>query len=206
MTCEITVCMATYNGARYLREQLQSILLQLSDKDEVVVVDDGSTDGTLGVIEELSDSRVRVFRHDVNKGHVATFEESLYQARGELIFLSEQDDVWLPGRVVAMRAALLTSTYVASNFCVLGADDDRPSAHRLHDSDGHHGARNLVHLFTGTIPYFGCAMGFRREVLSYLLPFPAATEAHGHWIAIAGNLSGGIGHLERNTVARRVHE
>lgn len=109
--------MPTYNGEKYIREQLESILMQLGDDDEVIISDDCSTDKTLAIIESLDDSRVKVYTHDkINnpyKGHYKivytvckNVENALRQASGDYIFLSDQDDIWLPGKVEAVVTEL----------------------------------------------------------------------------------------------------
>jgi glycosyltransferase involved in cell wall biosynthesis len=98
--------MATYNGDRFVREQVESILEQLHPDDELIVVDDASKDDTAALVEGFPDPRLRLFRHERNAGYVRTFEEALTKASGEILLLSDQDDVWLPGhREVLARAA-----------------------------------------------------------------------------------------------------
>ena len=97
----ISVCIATHNGEKYIKEQLDSILCQLSTEDEVVISDDGSTDKTIDVILSLRDSRIQLYQyHQTAKGKVShyyvckNFEKALKQAKGDYIFLADQDDVW----------------------------------------------------------------------------------------------------------------
>lgn len=95
----ISVCVATYNGEMYIRQQLQSILCQLADSDEVIISDDGSTDGTLTVIREINDKRIRLIDGPRRQSPTLNFENALRQAKGDHIFLSDQDDVWKPEKV-----------------------------------------------------------------------------------------------------------
>src|SRR5712672_3180024 len=111
-----SVCMATFNGETYVGRQLQSILDQLSADDEVIVVDDCSTDGTVEAIKRLNDPRIAVHVNDRNRREVYSFSRAISLARHQAIFLSDQDDVWLPGRVALMRQALRTATLVTTNF------------------------------------------------------------------------------------------
>lgn len=100
----VSVAMATYNGAEFVTEQIASILPQLAPGDEIVIVDDASTDDTLEVISRIDDPRIRLVRNEVNLGYVHTFERALATTRGEVIFLSDQDDEWFPERVSQMLA------------------------------------------------------------------------------------------------------
>lgn len=204
--------MATFNGAAYLREQVDSILEQLGDDDELVVVDDASTDDTVLVLEQYADERISVHRSTVNTGYVRAFERALGLTVGDIVLLADQDDIWMPGRVELMRRALEGAGVVASNLLVLGTDTPLPSPvtgrpWRLAASASGHGAANIRRVLMGDIPYFGCAMGLRREVLDTALPFPRfLTESHDLWLAILGNTLGEMAHLEQPTLWRRVHE
>jgi len=99
---KLSVCIATYQGEGYIALQLRSILEQLSDDDEVVVVDDASTDGTCGKIFALRDPRLQVIRNTENKGILRSFETALARSSGEIVFLSDQDDLWLEKKVEAV--------------------------------------------------------------------------------------------------------
>ena len=104
-TTPVSVAMATYNGQRFLQLQLSSILASLHPYDELVVVDDGSSDGTWDALSAIVDPRVRVLRNDANQGVVKTFERAFREARHPIVFLSDQDDIWEPGKRDAFVAA-----------------------------------------------------------------------------------------------------
>jgi glycosyltransferase involved in cell wall biosynthesis len=202
-----SVCMASYNGSAHVVEQLESILAQLGPEDEVVVVDDASTDSSVEVIEGVGDGRIRLIRSPANRGYVRTFEAAMAASHGEYIFLSDQDDVWLPGRLELMVDALTTSPVVASNFSFFGQTPRAVESLRLKASDSTRRWTNLLLLWIGVRPYYGCAMAFRRDVAPLILPFPPFLyETHDQWVAMVGNLLGGMRHLEDNTLSRRLHD
>lgn len=209
---QVSVCMATWNGAEYVREQLDSILAQLAPGDEVVVVDDASSDDTVAVISGIGDPRIRLFPRAENRGYVRTFGEALSRANGEFLFLSDQDDVWVPGRVEAMVAALAEHDVVASNLATLGGPDRIPGPFwvtdwRVYARDSGRHVRNLALLLTGFQCYWGCAMAVHRRALDYLLPFPDFLyETHDQWIGLAANMAGSIAHLDMRTLRRRYHD
>src|SRR5690554_1954760 len=95
----ISVCMASYNGSRFIKAQLDSILAQLGPEDELIVVDDASSDDTAAIVARCNDERIRLYQQPQNQGHVASFSRAISDACHEFIFLADQDDVWLPGRV-----------------------------------------------------------------------------------------------------------
>jgi glycosyltransferase involved in cell wall biosynthesis len=199
--------MAAYNGAAHIREQLDSILAQLGPSDEVIVVDDGSTDGTKDFLRSMADPRVRVVFNESNLGYVRNFEKALGLSTGEIIMLSDQDDVWLPGRVDVLVTALEGAELAASNFSYFGGSPSRIERLRLKSGGSRHRILNLVLLWIGIRPYYGCSMSMTRGFLQAALPFPAfLTETHDKWLAMLANVRGTIVHVESETLSRRLHE
>ncbi|HKU31737.1 glycosyltransferase [Arthrobacter sp. NyZ413] len=202
----VSVCLAAYKGSLYIEEQIDSILRDLGPDDELVVVDDASPDNTAEVVKGITDPRLRFVPAEVNKGYVRTFEHAIGLSRGEFIMLSDQDDVWIPGRVDLMLAALADNKVVAGNFDVLGGGP-RPWIPRLKASDSRKHVANLFAVLIGYRAYYGCAMGIRRDALKYFVPIPGyVNESHDLWLAICGNMAGSIRHLDESTVLRRLHD
>ncbi|MGN7148000.1 glycosyltransferase [Arthrobacter sp. SAFR-179] len=202
----VSVCMAAYNGAQHIHEQLDSILAQLTDHDEVIIVDDGSTDGTREWLTNLHDPRVKAHFNEENLGYVRNFEKALQLSTGEVVMLSDQDDLWLPGRVEALIRALENAEAVASNFSYFEGSPRKLEQLRLKEGTGGHRIRNLIRLWIGVIPYYGCAMAFRRTFIQSSLPFPPFLyETHDQWLAMLANVRGTMAHLERETLSRRLH-
>jgi len=204
----LSVCMATYNGERYLHAQVSSILAQLAPEDELVVVDDGSSDGTVAYLEGLGDPRVRVHRNAANLGHVQSFAKVIALARHPGIVMADQDDEWTDGRLRAMRDALADGPALVSANSHFMDGQGQPIA-PLHpdlleaDSDRH--ALNIARIFTGRAFYDGCTMALRQELRRLVLPIPRYVESHDLWIAMAANACGSNRHLARVALRRRVH-
>lgn len=202
----VSVCMATYRGARFVQEQVASILRELGSDDELVIVDDASPDETVDIIKKVEDPRVRLVVAAANRGYVRTFEEAMRHSKGQFIFLSDQDDVWVPGRLESMLAALETDLVVASNFDVLGGGP-RPWIPKLKTADSNRNLANLWGILIGYRAYYGCAMAFRRDALPLVVPIPHyVKESHDLWLAICGNVSGSITHVAESTILRRLHD
>lgn len=207
----VSVCVATYNGAAYVEHQLRSILEELHQGDEVVVVDDASSDETVEIVRAIADPRVRVITLAANGGYVRAFESSLRAARGDVLFLSDQDDEWVPGRRAALLKALELGAVAASNIEMLGTGEPLRSPitrrpWRLREGRGGP-VRNEVAILAGVAPYYGCGMALDRRALDYVLPFPAdLTESHDLWIATMANARGELVHTDVVTVRRRVHD
>lgn len=164
----ISVCMASYNGEKYIAEQLQSILAQLGPEDEVIVSDDGSTDRTLSVIGEINDARIRVIHNTGEHGYSRNFENAMRHARGDYIFLSDQDDVWKPEKVQTVLTALRKWEFVVH--------DTEMTDENLHVFAPSQFARYHVRPgFWNTFlrnRYNGCCMAFTRKFMEGALPFP----------------------------------
>lgn len=208
----VSVCMATYNGSAYVEHQVQSILDELEPADELVIVDDASTDDTLAVVEALDDARVRVIRQSRNRGYVRTFEAALLAAEGDIMFLADQDDEWIPGRRAALAEAAAESGVAASNLVLLGSEEPlrSPLTGRpwwLRAATSAHRRRNELRILVGDMPYFGCAMALRRDVVSRVTPFPDfLDESHDLWIATVANRAGLMRHVDAPSIRRRVHD
>ena len=183
----ISVCMATYNGGKYIKEQLESILCQLSKDDEVIISDDGSTDDTLSVVEGLHDSRIKVYHFRRDKKGIepvqlitTNFENALNHANGDFIFLSDQDDVWLPNKMDVMLSYLQNYDYVVSDCFITDSELNVKSNTRFYAGSGFTKNRWKA-LFVPT-PYQGSCAGFKRKILDKALPFPKGIQSHDRWI------------------------
>lgn len=203
----VSVAMATYNGAEFVTEQIASILPQLAPGDEIVIVDDASTDDTLEVISRIDDPRIRLVRNEVNLGYVHTFERALATTRGEVIFLSDQDDEWFPERVSQMLAQMGERLLLVSNWEPRGGEPGFFERIRLRSRDSQHYLRNIAGILIGYRLHWGCAMVIRRELLDVALPFPRwMNESHDQYLAMAANMARSVRYMEANTVWHRLHD
>lgn len=199
----VSVCMATFNGAAYIGRQLTSILDQLEPGDEVLIIDDASDDDTVALIDAFADPRVHVEVNPVNIGVIATFERCLTKARHEVIFLADQDDEWLPGKVDATLAAMDAPgvTAVVTDAIVVDADmvASADSFFALTRS-----GPGVLHNFVKN-SYLGCCMAIRQEVLDVALPVPRSVRTHDGWIGICADLVGRVVFVPRPFVLYRRH-
>lgn len=175
----VSVCMATYNGAQYLRAQIDSILPQLNDDDEIIVSDDGSTDNTRSVIESYADKRIKFILNAGNKGCISNFENSIKASRGSIVFLCDQDDVWAPNKVQLMKEALISFDCVVSDAYVTDAELNikYDSFYKCNNNK-----RNKYYNLFVSNHYLGCCMAFKRCVLEKALPFPTNIPMHDIWL------------------------
>jgi glycosyltransferase involved in cell wall biosynthesis len=197
---KISVCMATYNGEKFLREQIESILIQLTSNDELIISDDGSIDGTVEIIKSFG-SKVTLIQNTTRKGVVKNFESALKTATGDLIFLSDQDDKWLPGRVQAMCKCLQTKHLVLANAKLVDAQLAKIGPSLFERLNVHRGF--VSNLFKNS--YTGCCMAFRRELLDVCLPFPAITPIHDWLIGLVAEAFFSIDYITEEYLLFRRH-
>lgn len=180
----ISVCMATYNGEKYIKEQIYSILAQLSENDELIISDDYSTDNTLAVVNKINDKRIKVYLNELEKGYTKNFENAINKSSGDIIFLSDQDDVWCEGKIDLMLQELEYVTLVISDAKVVDGNLNllKPSHFQEYGVK-----KGFLHNFLKT-RYIGACMAFKRELLDKALPFPNNSKlcAHDYWITLIG--------------------
>jgi glycosyltransferase involved in cell wall biosynthesis len=199
--------MASYNGARYIEPQIHSILTQLAPGDELIVVDDCSTDDTVARLRSLGDARIRIVQHTTNQGVVATFEEALRLARGDILFLSDQDDLWAQTKVRIFLEAFARHPEVKlmTSRVALIQGDGTPFSDARWDRGGRFRAgfwRNLL-----SNHYQGSAMGMRASLRNDILPFPRSPFVlHDIWIGTRNAIArGGTHYIDEPLLLYRRH-
>lgn len=175
----ISVCIATYNGAAHIAEQLSSIFPQLAEGDEVIVSDDGSTDQTLAIVQSFRSPLVKIVKGPCLGSPILNFENALRHASGDLIFLSDQDDKWVEGKVVRMAEALREADCVVSD-CYVTDERLRVTAESFYAMNATR--PGLWYNLLRRNGYLGCCMAFRRSVAQASLPFPRRIPMHDIWI------------------------
>lgn len=186
----ISVCMATYNGERFIKEQIDSILCQLSEDDELIISDDGSTDQTVEIVNSYNDKRIKFYNHK-KEGTVLkikklrnfyyttqNFENALLHANGDYIFFSDQDDVWEKNKVKCMVEKLKNHDLVMCNFSII--DNNGQNINTKFYEVSPISRNRLINILRSK--YLGCCMAFSRKLLNKALPFPKKLLAHDYWI------------------------
>ena len=183
---KISVVLAAYNGEKYICEQLSSVLSQLGENDEVIVSDDNPAGKTKEAVLSLGDSRI-IYTEGEGKGVVKNFENALRKASGDVIFLCDQDDVWLPGKVDTVIAAVQSGCDLVLHDASVTDENlniTDESYFRTHGSNGSF-VKNII-----KNSFVGCCMAFTRPVLECALPFPPNVPMHDWWIALAAMKNG----------------
>ena len=186
---KISVCMASYNGSKYIQKQIESILKQINKNDQLIIVDDYSSDNTVSIIEGFRDNRIILIKNTYNTGVAAAFNKALMFAKGDIVFLSDQDDEWLDNKVSFLR-----------NFFLLNKVDVIVHDAKIRQLDNlvvNKSLFNQIRSSKGVIKniysnsYTGCCMAFRRRVLRKVLPVPIMKGVfHDAWIGILAKIYG----------------
>jgi glycosyltransferase involved in cell wall biosynthesis len=204
-SAHVSVVLALHNGLRFLPQQIRSVLDQLRPGDEVIVIDDASSDGSSAWIEALADSRISLHRHAANAGVIRTFERGLSIARHEIVFLCDQDDVWLPGKrdaIVTAFEAHPSAQIVVSDAQVIDASGSLTLPSYMATRGGFRaGLCNTL----WKNRYLGCAMAIRRQTLAAALPIPRRAPMHDMWLGIVGGLLGDVVYLPSALIQYRRH-
>lgn len=200
-----SVCMATYNGSKYVSIQLDSILPQLVDGDEIIIVDDASSDNTCDIINSYQDGRIKLIRNDVNIGVIKTFEKALRNANGDIIFLSDQDDIWLPAKLKKIRETF--DTYSDITLVLSDARMINEEGTITHDSffeiRGSFQSGTISNIIKSK--YHGCTIAFDKKMLKFFLPFPIDTPMHDIWIGIVNSIYGQAFYIDEPLIHHRRH-
>lgn len=198
-----SIVMATYNGEKYIKEQIDSILKNMNNDDELIISDDGSTDNTIKIINEYNDDRIKLI-NGPHKGVKQNFANAIENASGKYIFLSDQDDIWKENKI-----ELVLKEFKNNNVSVVIHDatviDENlkiiiPSFFKYRNS----GKGVIKNIYKNT--YIGCCMAFKAELKKYILPIPNNIEMHDQWIGILGETKGnGSLFLEEKLIQYRRH-
>ena len=179
---KISVCLASYNGSKYIKRQIISILSQLDKSDQLVVSDDCSSDDTIIIIESFKDSRIKLIKNKYNIGVVANFESALKIANGDIICLSDQDDEWMVNKVSFLRDFFSINNVdliVHDAKIMQGGNIVTNSLFKQIGSSG----GLFKNIYSNS--YTGCCMAFRRRILKKILPIPNKKGIfHDAWIGI----------------------
>jgi glycosyltransferase involved in cell wall biosynthesis len=201
--------MASFNGEKFILKQINSILLQLSKDDELIIIDDCSKDDTFKIISEINNKRIKIIKNERNLGIVQSFSRSMLLAKGDFIFLSDQDDIWFPNRLKFMLSEIKAhnACLVTSNFRWIDENDNEiyPIFKGLIKNNSNKHYKNILNIFQGHNNYLGCAMVFKKSLLQIAVPIPNIVEAHDLWIAKIGNLLHSNLHLNESTFFKRKH-
>lgn len=195
----ISVAICTYNGERFLQEQIESILAQTYKNLEVIVVDDCSTDKTVDIIKTYSekDSRIKLFRNEVNFGFNKNFEKAIDLTSGDYIAISDQDDIWLPHKLQQLFDNIKNNWLIFSNSSYLGDSKQGRLLNNFKLPSNYKGIllRNHVTGHTSLL---------HRDFLNFVLPFPW-DGYYDWWMGFVASYHNKVAFLDEVLTLYRVH-
>lgn len=203
----ISAAMAVYNGEKYLAGQLDSILPQLGRHDEIVISDDGSTDGTIELIKTYmaSDARIRLV-YGPGMGIKQNIANALARTQGTYLFLADQDDVWKPDKVRrVMQVFRKEKCHVVVHDCIVTGSDLKQVIYPSFFEYRGYGAGVWSNIWKNK--YIGCCMALHKDLLPYILPIPDDIQMHDQWIGVINDMHrGGTVFLKEPLLYYRRHD
>lgn len=196
-----SICIATYNGEKYIKEQLTSILSQINIDDEIIISDDNSTDKTIDIILSLNDNRIKILNANFHN-FTQNFENAIIHAKGEYIFLSDQDDVWLPNKYTTILNTLKSYDLVCSDAIITNQQlEPIEQSFFAYYKSGKGILKNII-----KCSYCGACMAFNKKILHAIQPFPN-TSIFGHdlWIGLITEITGKVCFLKTPLILYRRH-
>lgn len=210
----VSVVMATYNGEKYIRQQLDSILSQSVMPAEIIIQDDCSSDSTQAIIQEYAANNgiVKVFLNDHNLGFRDNFSSACTKARCEYIALADQDDIWLPDHLKVLLETIKDKTMACAEALLVDADNNSmgitftevKDMHYLPETDLSRSYRMLYGSYGGFLQ--GASMLFRRSMNHIIFPIPQGVRYHDVWITLVSCFAGGFNFCPEIITRYRQHD
>lgn len=200
----ISVALCTFNGVNYLREQLQSVLKQTYDNFEIVIVDDGSTDGTLKIISEFAafDTRIRFYENHERLNLNKNFEKAMLLCEGEYICPCDQDDVWAENKLECLLQNIGPNNLIFSNSEYIDSNGNSLNRNLYDDYVNQDFDNPLAFIFFNAIP--GHTMMIKKQVIKAALPFPNSIF-YDCWLALVALSDGKIKYIPKTLQFYRQH-
>lgn len=206
----VSIALAAYNGEKYLREQLDSILNQSVQDFELVACDDCSTNATVKILNEYAekDSRIKVFVNDRNLGFKKNFEKAISLCSGDYIALSDQDDIWTENHLQILLENIGCKDLVGAN-AFLCDENAKPTAVDLLSCskiDFLPQTKDDWFFFLLHSNIFqGAACLFRKSLVQNVLPIPENVKFHDYWLALVASMNDGVAYVDERVLYYRQH-
>ena len=203
--------MTTYNGEKYLREQIDSILSQTIQDFELVVCDDCSSDSTLNILRDYSktDARIKIFQNKENLGFKKNFERAMSLCKGDYIALSDQDDIWMPNHLEVLLNAIGDKMMACGNCLLIDGDGvNRGITYWQEELFNGIPRGNLEMAYSIAFfrnPFQGASMMINVKYINYILPIPQNLSYHDSWVSILACFCGGLSYVDVVITKYRMH-
>lgn len=207
----VSIAMTTYNGEKYLKKQLDSILSQSYKNFELVICDDCSSDNTWEILNtyKVIDSRIKVFRNESNLGFKKNFEKSISLCSCELIALSDQDDIWLENHLEVLLKNIEGKSMSSGNTNIIDSEDKILPHDSYTKRYGYSVLQDnismLYFILMNKSPCQGASSLYRKKLLQKALPIPEGVKFHDAWFSACACCVSGIGFTFTTITNYRLH-
>lgn len=194
--------MASYNGEKYIFEQIKSILDCLQNNDELVISDDGSTDRTIEIIKSFNDDRIKLI-NGPKSGLKMNFNNAIENTTGDYIFLADQDDVWENMKVNCVVDYFEKTDNILIQHDAIVIDENENvifESFSLHRKVKIGIIKNLI-----KNSYHGCCIAFKKELKEKILPIPNEVYLHDQWIGMIAEIEGKTSFINEKLIKYRRH-
>lgn len=213
MSQKVDILLATYNGEKYLKEQIESVLEQTYDNIQIIISDDCSTDGTREILKEYEkNDKIKVFYQEKNLGYVKNFEFLLKHVENELYMLCDQDDVWKKEKIERTVEKLEKENLDLVFGDLEVVDENLNTIHKSYNKYMHMQNKIKKYCKDSRLQYLyncmtGCTILSKKKFLSKILPLPTNSKymIHDYWIGLIVSLNGKVGYLNEPYILYRQH-
>jgi len=201
----VSIAMATYNGEKYLREQLDSIYNQTYKNIEVVVCDDCSTDSTVTILEEYKEKYgLKYFINEKNLGYSKNFEKAAFLCKGEYIAFSDQDDIWLPEKIEILINEIGLYSLIHSNAGMIDKNGTLLNKNIKSNLESELFTGNSFKKIANISIVRGCTILCKKDLVIKAAPIPP-NEPHDWWFAIVASRTNDLTYLDKELMFWRKH-
>tara|TARA_B110000240_G_C13501732_1_gene454171 strand:- start:215 stop:1177 length:963 start_codon:yes stop_codon:yes gene_type:complete len=206
----VSVALATYNGEKYLKDQLDSIYRQTINNIEVVVVDDFSNDNTLSILKSYNKKYgLKYFVNNATLGVTKNFEKAISLCQGEFILLSDQDDIWRNDKIEILLKNIGKNSLIYSNADIIdenncSKNDSAKARNYIYGIDSSN--QNFYKYAVLNSFVLGCTIMFRQSLLKSVVPILDTTRNHDWFITCIAHQNGGVKYLDKKLTLYRHHK
>jgi glycosyltransferase involved in cell wall biosynthesis len=214
-----SVAMCAYNGEKYIKTQLKSILNQTVSIDEIVICDDGSNDKTIAIIEQFQleyPNKIFLYKNPINLGSNKNFEKAISICTGDYIFISDQDDIWKEDKVEKIISIFNDNPFlegVFSNGDLIDGNGNKITQKTLWDNilflENYIDTNINLHFYITNIRNMvtGATLCIKKDITEFVFPFPNSTAMyHDEWIALILSHRKTLSYSKEPLISYRTHD
>jgi len=213
MNEKVDILLATYNGEKYIKEQIESILNQTYKNIQIIISDDCSQDGTRDILKQYENNeKIKVFYQEKNLGYVKNFEFLLKQVENEIYMLSDQDDVWKEEKIEKTIKKLKNENLDLVFGDLEVVDENLNTICKSYNKYMHLDKKIEKYINSYKLQYMyncmtGCTIASKKEWIDKFLPFPTNSKyvIHDYWMGLVIALKGKVGYLKEPYILYRQH-